>query len=315
MKIYIDEKNLESFLNQKDNNLFNDVLKVLKRQLDKHFNFSKNRLKENHKLSSIIPILTSGVNETLTSFDNGFPVRPLKSNSANSFNSEQLSSILWVDDEGFTKLNNSGSTIVSDVGNEIKSIEQLFFFQNDYIFEKHLRIGSSNFSNWEHLKKFSMPLTDIIFIDNYILSSKEIIDCNIKEFISILLEQCNTKVNFVLFVHPDQVDGNIEDYQKEFKSFLRQCTGKSSNVTIIETRKEHDRTVITNYKRVYTGDTFNFWNNRGVKITKGREIEYSSFLKSENDNLKKELLIDLQEIINKNPENVFGDKLSGYLTF
>ena len=53
MDIYIDEPNLESFLNQKNNALYKDALKLLKRQLDLRFNFSKERLKENANLMCI----------------------------------------------------------------------------------------------------------------------------------------------------------------------------------------------------------------------------------------------------------------------
>jgi len=315
MDIYIDETNLKSFLGQKSNPLFYDCMKLLKKQLNIRFNFSKQVLKDNKDLFPIVNLLASGVGNTVTSFDNSFPDRPLKSNSTNGFNSEQLSSVYWLDDEDISKTIDSGGVIVSKVGKEITSIEQLFFHQEDYLFEKKWRIGNADFSKWEDLRKFSMPLTDIVFIDNYILSSKEIIECNIKDYLRVLLNQSYSKVNLVLFVHPDKIDGDIEEYRKDLKALVKAETGKASNVSIVQTRKEHDRTIITNYKRVYTGDTFNFWDNAGRKITKGREIEYSSFLRTENDKLKKALINDLQDIINKNPENIIGDKLSNYLKF
>lgn len=315
MDIYIDETNLKSFLGQKANPLFYDCMKILKKQLNIRFNFSKQTLKENKDLLPIVSLLSSGVGNTETSFDSNFPERPLKSNSTNHFSSEQLSSIYWLDDEDINKAIDSGGVIISEVGNEISSIEQLFFHQGDYLFEKKWRIGNTDFSSWEDLRPFSMPLTDIVLIDNYILSSKEIIECNIKHYIQVILTKSYSKVNFVLFVHPDRIDGDVEEYRKDLKALVKAETGKAGNVSVIQTRKEHDRTIITNYKRVYTGDTFNFWDNSGRKITKGREIEYSSFLRTENDNLKKALLKDLQDIINKNPENITGDKVSNYLNF
>lgn len=315
MDIYIDEANLQSFLSQKANPLFYDCMKLLKKQLNIRFNFSKQRLKDNKDLFLIGNLLSSGVGNTDTSFNNSFPDRPLKSNSAIGFDSEQLSSVYWLNDKDINKTIKSGSVILSEVGNEISSIEQLFFHQGDYLFEKKWRIGNTDFSCWEDLRAFSMPLTDIVFIDNYILYSKEVVDCNIKDYLRVMLDKSFSKVNLVLFVHPDRIDGDIEEYRKDLKILIKTETGKNSNVSIIQTRKEHDRTIITNYKRVYTGDTFNFWDNSGRKITKGREIEYSSFLRTENDNLKKELLDDLQDIINKNPENITGDKASNYLNF
>ena len=72
---------------QKSNPLYFDSLKLLKRQLDLRFNFSKDRLKENTTLTPLIPILTSGLGNTQITFNNDFPSRPLKSNSANVFDS------------------------------------------------------------------------------------------------------------------------------------------------------------------------------------------------------------------------------------
>ena len=82
---------------------------------------------------------------------------------------------------------------------------------------------------------------------------------------------------------------------------------------------EHDRTIITNYKRIYSGDTFSFFNKQGDRITKGKEIGYSSFGNAENHKLGREVFNDLQKQIDSlkanNPDYIIGDKECNYLTF
>jgi hypothetical protein len=315
MDIYIDEVNLESFISQKSNPLFDDSLKLLKKQLDLRFNFSKDKLKENSNLTPLIPILTSGLGNTQITFNNDFPSRPLKSNSANDFDPNQLSAIYWVSDNDCNKLIDSGSVILGELGQEINIINQLFFLQEDYLFEKKWRINGSGFTNWTDIQDYSLPLTDIIIVDNYILSSREIFATNLLNYLSVLMAKCQCKANVVIYVHPDRIDGDETEILKGIKKCIKDSTGKKGSTTLIKTRKEHDRTILTNYKRIYSGDTFNFWDSAGTKITKGKEIIYSSNARSDNHKLFKDMIKDLQDIIDKNPENISGDKVSGFLNF
>jgi len=315
MDIYIDEPNLESFLNQKSNTLYEDALKLLKRQLDLRFNFSKDRLKENRNLTPLIPLLTSGLGNTQITFNNDFPSRPLKSNSANDFDSNQLSAVYWISDDDCNKLIDSGSVILGEPGQELNIINQLFFLQEDYLFEKKWRINGAGFNQWTDIQDYSLPLTDIIIVDNYILSSKEIFATNLLSYLAVLMTKSQSKANVVVYAHPDRIDGDETEILKEIKKCIKGATGKKGTATLIKTRKEHDRTILTNYNRVYSGDTFNFWDGAGRKITKGKEITYSSNARSDNHQLFKDLIVDLQDIIDKNPENISGDKVSGYLNF
>lgn len=82
---------------------------------------------------------------------------------------------------------------------------------------------------------------------------------------------------------------------------------------------EHDRTIWTNYFRIYTGDSINHFNSKGEKITKGREIQLSSHLKNENSKVSNKLIEDIQANINalggKDSEQIKGDYISGILKF
>ncbi|SFE50902.1 hypothetical protein [Thermophagus xiamenensis] len=82
---------------------------------------------------------------------------------------------------------------------------------------------------------------------------------------------------------------------------------------------EHDRTIWTNYFRIYTGDSINHFNSKGEKITKGHEIQLSSHLKNENSKVSNKLIEDIQANINtlggKDSEQIKGDYISGILKF
>lgn len=62
MDIYIDKANLISFVQNKDNPLFWDCNKLLKKQLNVFFNFPKEDLKEVPLLMQWITTLSQGAN-------------------------------------------------------------------------------------------------------------------------------------------------------------------------------------------------------------------------------------------------------------
>ncbi|GFD76962.1 hypothetical protein KUL113_63820 [Tenacibaculum sp. KUL113] len=321
MDIYINETNLHSFLNETDNELFSDCVKLLKRQLNVHFNFSKSKLKENDKFMSLARKLTEGVGNTETSFDNNFPSGSLKANTFNNFNDTQLSSVFWIDNEEVSKLKNTGSVIVAEPGEEISTIKGLFFNQDDYLFEKKYRIGDKGFEKWSDISNITLPLTDIVIADPYLFAKKDGDDTikNTIDCLTNLSSKSFVRVNAVVFINPAYTTYTDDEIKIAIRKGLKDSTGIKPNVTIIKTRKGHDRTILTNYKRVYSGDTFNYWNDKGVLLSKGVEIAFSSLANSDNHTLFNSLITDLQSVINFNKQNKteynLGDKVSNYLTF
>ncbi len=324
MDIYIDKANLVSLIKSRENNLYEDCSKLLKKQLNIFFNFSKDELKGNEILGAWIKTFSQGVGENNTiNFNSSFPTRPLKSNSTNTFSNEQLSYVYLLEDEDILKLKNSGTVLIGSVGEEIEVLNKLFFLQNDYLFEKKWRINDPNFTCWNNLRDYSLPLTDIIIADQFILKNKDTdtdtLDCNLIQYLDVLSDVTNTKVNVVVVTNPRNMDYDFEQLKNKIIAKLTVQTGKRPFVTLVKTSKDHDRTILTNYKRIYSGDTFNFWNNAGIKITKGREISYSSMARIENHEMGKGLLSDIQKIIDflkgNNPAFIEGDKKSNYLDF
>tara|TARA_B100000674_G_C37966238_1_gene974710 strand:- start:453 stop:1448 length:996 start_codon:yes stop_codon:yes gene_type:complete len=325
MNLYIDKGNLLSLIQSRSESMYDDCVNLLKKQLNIYFNFSKNDLKEEDILMTwFVKNFGDGVGQaTSLNWDADFPPRPLKSNSANGFNSTQLSSVFLLEDVDFIKLQKSETVLLGGVGEEISTLNQLFFFQKDYLFEKKWRIGDNEFERWSDLKSFSLPLTEILIIDPYILKNKDTdtdtVDINFIEFLGVLAERSNGKINIIVVTQPDNMDWDYKELKEKVTAKLIAKTGKKPNVTLIKTKREHDRTILTNYKRIYSGDTFNFWNKRGVKITKGREIMYASLGNIENHSMAIKLIEDVQGTISflerNNPDYIEGDKKSKYLNF
>ena len=138
MDLYIDKANLNSLIRQKStNSLYFDCVKLMKKQLNVFFNFPKSELKTNTNLMTWFMTMSQGVGSSNSfTFDSNFPVKPLKSNSARFFTSEQLSSIYLLDGDGVEKFKNSGAVLIGAVGEEIDVFNKLFFNQDDYLFDK-----------------------------------------------------------------------------------------------------------------------------------------------------------------------------------
>jgi len=320
MNLYIDKLNLISLIDSRDNELYTDVLKLLKKQLDIFFNFSKEELRTDEKLMRWFMSFSDGVGaENTTSFGGVFPDRPLKSNSHNDFDAKQTSSIYLMDDEKGHVFKDSGSVLIGGIGEEIEIIKRVFLRHSDYKFEKKFRIGGDEFGKWTDLNSFSLPMSEIIIVDPYILSSNNIIDTNFIKFIKVLAIESNVKINLILVTHPDRMDLDYSELKSKVNSALKSVTGKKTNITLIRTKREHDRSILTNYCRIYSGDTFNFWNSSGDKISKGREIAYSSLADTENEKMAEGFIADIQKTIDflkkKNPDFIEGDKESRFLVF
>jgi len=325
MDIYIDKANLVSLIKSRENPLFDDCSKLLKKQLNIFFNFSKNELKGNDLIRTWITTFTSGMgNNNSIEFDYLIPNRPLKSTTSNELCKKGLSSIYLLDDPDIDKLKNAGTVLIGKLGEEIETLNNLFLFQNDYLFEKKWKIGSQKFQAWLDLKEFSLPVTDIIIIDPYVVSDESLCLSNLRELLKSLAFKSKSKINVVIYTNK----ANCIDYSiisPIVRNAIRSVTDVSPKFTLItyqdqrgiSSRSEHDRTVLMNYFRIYSGDTLNYFDGHGKTISKGREIIYSSLAKEENFNLSRELLKDLQQNIDffKKNSGIEGDKKSNYLDF
>jgi hypothetical protein len=322
MNLYIDKANLTSFMSQRDHMLYSDFIKLLKNQLTVYFNFKKQDIAQSSALSAFFLMSASGAGSGNLIFqeDASFPSRPLKSTSASEFVREKLSSVLLLDDSDIDKLKNAGSMIVGGVGEEIDIFRKVCLNLDDYLFDREFRIGSLNFNSWSDLKPYATPLTDILVIDPYTFknseSERDTIDVNLIQWLGFLCEKSRVKVNVVIVYNPAHVDYDLDETRLKIIKSLDIILGKKPCVTFVGTVKEHDRTIITNYIRI-TGNTFNYWNSQGKKITKGKEIQIKSLGRREYFENAQAAVADIQEILDSNNGGVriTGDRESNFLSF
>lgn len=326
MNLYIDKENINSIINNRSHALYNDCLKTMQKHLNVYFNFNKVELSKDANLMAWFKYFTSGLGTSNKQIFNQdiFPERPLKSNVYNVFDKEQLSSIYLINDDRIEILKEKGAVLIGGPGEEFEIFNQVFFFQGDYKFEKKFKIGSDEFKEWKDLENYSSAVSDVLFIDAFILSDPIAINVNFIPLLKTLVSKSKCKVNLVLYVNHDNICVPYTDISTKIRQAVESVTGIKPNFTLIKVRDqrgvqsfaEHDRTIFTNYVRVYSGDTFNYFKPDGTKQTKGREVHFSSFGDSENHKLALELIDDIQKNLNELPADVVeGDKKSNFLNF
>jgi hypothetical protein len=254
------------------------------------------------------------------------PKRPIDEGCIIDFNENKLSAIYLISDKNVVKFKQTGAVLVGEPGEEIKIFNRLFLLQNDYDFHKELKIGGSELLRWKDLEKYSMPLTDIVFIDSYIITDISLIPSNLIKYLEVLCAYARNKVNIVLYVNSKNIAIPFNELKNEVKRTIQTITGHVPNFTLIEylTQRgvdhlgEHDRTIFTNYIRIKSGDSYNYFKSTGELYTTGREITYNSLGKKQSHDLAKNLISDLQSKINSllaSRRAIQGDKISNFLKF
>lgn len=334
MNIYIDKPNLLSVIHSARDEKYRDCMRMLKNNFNIFFSFKRDDIKnfddvtEKPDVMSWLTMMTSGVGK-----DNDEPIKwgctfpnPL---DISSLNAEELSSIYCLANNRDAKLEayaNKGNLIIALEGKEIDAISSLFF--DDFQFTEDI---FHEISSWADLDKYTSPCTDIIISDPYIFSSPELYQQNVYSLIKVLTQKVkNSKVNIVIFTlksHYDRISNTLfEPNWDTIYSKIRKCADKYStfNVTFVtaskETLDEHDRTIFTNYKYYSSGDTYNYFNSNGERITRGRNLHVHSRVKKLNEKNSCTFLNDMQQIINRikkknNDALIKKDRISNFLIF
>lgn len=321
MRVYIDKNNLESLVSSAAHPLFLDCNRMLKNKFDIYFNFKKEEIKDCVDIKQWIATLSHGFCGDIKFLETLFPVRPLKSNMHNSFNRDQLSSIYMIDDEKGQALRDNGCFLISTLGEEVSILSHLMIKDKDYSFEKKLEI--KELTCWRDFSDYISPCSDIILIDKFILQDHTICECNIYGLLCELAKNAKrSRLNIVIVTEKGKFEPNWNEVKRVIKSKIKSITNIEPNVTFILPSidiNEHDRTIFTNYKRIYSGDSFNYFKSDGGIISKGREVQICSLADRDNMKLGFKLLDDIQSKINimqgRNPDLIIGDKKCNYLDF
>lgn len=210
--------------------------------------------------------------------------------------------------------------------NFLKKNGYLIAFDDDYLEKwKKLRFLNqslsvrkkySEFIKWTQLKNFLFPFTDVIIIDRYIFSDSSLIDSNILEILKNLDAATPLPYNLTIFTIEERDQRKRIDYRIIEGKLIayKQKYNLKYNFEIIITpysiEKEHDRNILTNYIKIFSGDSFNYFNSNGEIIT-NTEIQFASlaiedkFLSAKN--ILRDIAMTINDIKKNNSENyVFG---------
>lgn len=328
MDLYIDKKNLKSFVLSKNSDDFDDCLRMIRRQLHVVYNMNKTAFKDDPELAQWLLRMGEGRgnSEEMDSFhDIVFPFRPVKSNSYIDWNRKELSSVYLIDDADSIKLKNKGCVLLGDVGEELVVLLKLFCGR-DYDYH-HLYDLQKNFNSWEQLVEENqiLPCTDIVINDRYLFKEDAIlVDYNLSHMLEALVDEVKNKINIVVFTKNEAIiKFGYEKAIKIIKKAVESKSGIKPNITFVtsndNSRIPHDRFIITNYRLIRSGDTFIYFNTKGDKITNGGSLDIDSLANYNTYVFANSLIEKLQNSYNDiyiiNKDMVLGSKISNFIIF
>lgn len=328
MDLYIDKKNLKSFVLSKNSDDFDDCLRMIRRQLHVIYNMNRDIFREDPELMQWLLRMGEGrgnSEETDSFHDIVFPFRPVKSNSYIDWNRKELSSVYLIDDADSIKLKNKGCVLIGDVGEELAVLLKLFCGR-DYDYH-HLYDLQKNFNSWEQLVEENqiLPCTDIVINDRYLFKEDAIlVDYNLSHMLEALVDEVKNKINIVVFTKNEAIiKFGYEKAIKIIKKAVESKSGIKPNITFISSndnsRIPHDRFIITNYRLIRSGDTFIYFNTKGDKITNGGSLDIDSLANYNTYVFANSLIEKLQNSYNDiykiNKDMIMGSKISNFINF
>lgn len=326
MKVFFDFSNLISFVHSAGSIEYEDCVRMLKDNFDIHFSFRKEdveMLKGDdgddfrawiRKLGDVSSEIKWGDDRFKDSFD---PYELGKKEK------EFLMAVYCL--QICQKDADKGALLIAKEGEELKTLSSLFVKGNQYMDDVFNEIG-----NWTDLLNYTSPCTDVVIADPFIVSDNSLLSSNIIPLCQLLCSKTKKqKVNLVIITIKDD-SKTKKEWEKICLKIKDSVGGKfRPNVTIVEVRrertegeqkiKEHDRTIFTNYKLFVSGDSYNYFDSKGNKITNGRWLHVHSNAARGNMKSSLRFINDMQEIISEteklNNDLIKCDKESNFLKF
>jgi hypothetical protein len=308
MKVYFDKSNFISFSLNIDKEMGGrDALRMLKNQLDIHFNFKYSDLAEEEKI--LFEEFTSGVSRDARITQG---LDEIKRGPLNTESFPSKCGIYLLDDDQIQKFKLENSYLVGEVGEEIETLTKLII-NSDYQFHKQLEIGSKiTFENFIDL--LSLPFSTIFVIDRYLFKGPAIggnlglLECNFDKFIRnifinkespstlVFIYQINTLVSRTNPIYDEGPDP--EALTKRFRAFaMRKCPRPTVIFIGVQSGvidDEHDRYIISDYLNIKSGDSFIFFSSTGKKKTASSTVDYYSLANREYRRTKNVLLAKIK---------------------
>lgn len=168
------------------------------------------------------------------------------------------------------------------------------------------------FDSWSLLSKYIQKSNSVILFDRWVLSDISLVYSNLFKIIDEF-EKINTNsYSFIIITLGDQRNSlNNKRTYEEVLSYIQQKNYKCRLGFVFLTRpREHDRTIITNYFRIGSGDSFKYFTSNGefesqTYISFYTHANYRYF--QNTNNILKDLKALIKETKEKFPKNIFGD--------
>lgn len=158
-----------------------------------------------------------------------------------------------------------------------------------------------NFKSWSQLSDYILPFTDLIIVDNYMFD-ESVWEYNLLKIIEECSKKTPRRFNLLLmsFIHSKYPPNINELYNKLIAKFRdKDIICDLSIALATETIKEHDRGIFTNYLRIKSGDSFNYFDKDDKFFTKGTDIDFHTLVQSDKFNSSEEALSNISKIIIK----------------
>ena len=329
MNAYFDFHNFLSLIHSANDIRYGDCIRMIKDNFKINFTFSKDyiaKAKHDDKMDIMQWFTNMATGMGDISWESKIPSRPININQIKT--PPNNISVYCLDEAQYNALEGlikKGIIIIAKVGDEIEAFSGLLIYSNQYT--KNI---FANIQDWEDIKDYSSPCTDIIIVDQYIFSSPELYEPNLYKLIKCLADHSqNEKLNIVIVtlnkLYNKKTNFTFEPDWNKIYSELRSKINKKfrPNITFITASQgrleEHDRTIFTNYKTFASGDTYNYFDNKGNKITNGRYLHAHSLADKDNMRDALKLLDDLQKLVNElkslNDSLIMKDRVCNFLNF
>ena len=293
---------------------------MLKRNLNLNFLFSKADALSDPTIQNWVKELTYGSITPKPNWESDYPDPEIEL-SLDHVTVDRLCAVYLLDDEKPQSI--AGAMLVSNCGHELETLSQLFV--NEEIQEFEYEPAPTQIGSWNNLGSYTAPCTDILISDRYIMSRESLLTRNLYQIIKTLVRRTHDlSINIVIFVEHNSIDSNIDlDRVSDIiKESVEGIVGKEPNVTFVLCPHHpgqpvfHDRLILTNYRAITSGDSFNYFNEQGHVRTTGYGITISSLAK--RCNYVQEKVIDTyckQLKKELTGATVLGDKKSNFLKF
>lgn len=230
------------------------------------------------------------------------------------------------DDESNKEIiENNNGFIISFLNNYKKQWERLSLVNHDKTLtvRENAYVKNNTFKSWSMLGDYLTKFTDVVIVDNYILSSDELIPSNFYKILIELGKATPVKFNLTIYTyegnHQFKLKGSniIRNLKKFIKKYNIACEIAEHRINcniqlVVANRRviEHDRNIITNYHLINSGDSFNYFDSNENVITKGTDISFSSFTEVDTrasaKNILSKINMNIKELMKSSPERIYG---------